>query len=191
MGFRIINGQAYPIGNFQLPEQNINYKNNDNKTNFNDILQNEIKDTCFLDLFAGSEEIGLEAVSRGAQKAILCEKSKEAIEIIKKNVQKTHLEEKIEINSMDFIDFIKNKLQEKPDFIYIDPPYESDYAIKAIKELLRTEKLKLNSTLIIETDKEQELIEQISDLPIMAIDHRRYGRAHLIFLQKYQSDRKG
>ncbi|WP_288221907.1 TIGR02530 family flagellar biosynthesis protein [uncultured Clostridium sp.] len=41
MGFRIINGQAYPIGNFQLPEQNINYKNN-NKTNFNDILQNEI-----------------------------------------------------------------------------------------------------------------------------------------------------
>ena len=42
MGFRIINGQAYPIGNFQLPEQNINYKNNDNKTNFNDILQNEI-----------------------------------------------------------------------------------------------------------------------------------------------------
>lgn len=41
MGFRVINGQAYPIGNFQLPEQNINYKNN-NKTNFNDILQNEI-----------------------------------------------------------------------------------------------------------------------------------------------------
>ena len=39
--------------------------------------------------------------------------------------------------------------------------------------------------------KKQELIEQISDLPIMAIDHRRYGRAHLIFLQKYQSDRKG
>lgn len=41
MGFRIINGQAYPIGNFQLPEQNINYKNN-NKSSFNDILQNEI-----------------------------------------------------------------------------------------------------------------------------------------------------
>lgn len=41
MSFRVINGQAYPIGNFQLPEQNINYKNN-NKTNFNDILQNEI-----------------------------------------------------------------------------------------------------------------------------------------------------
>lgn len=42
MGFRIINGQAYPIGNFQLPEQNINYKNNDNKTNFSDVLQTEI-----------------------------------------------------------------------------------------------------------------------------------------------------
>ena len=41
MGFRIINGQAYPIGNFQLPEQKVNYKDN-NKTNFNDILQNEI-----------------------------------------------------------------------------------------------------------------------------------------------------
>lgn len=188
---RIIAGKLKGTKLFTLEGKNTRPTLDRVKESLFNILQNEIKDTCFLDLFAGSGAIGLEAVSRGAQKAILCEKSKEAIEIIKKNVQKTHLEEKIEINSMDFIDFIKNKLQEKPDFIYIDPPYESDYAIKAIKELLRTEKLKLNSTLIVETDKEQELIEQISDLPIMAIDHRRYGRAHLIFLQKYQSDRKG
>ena len=46
------------------------------------ILQNEIKDTCFFFFFSGRGHIGLEAVSRGAQKAILCEKSKENIEII-------------------------------------------------------------------------------------------------------------
>ena len=48
------------------------------------IIQNEIPGSIFLDLFSGSGAIGLEAVSRGAQKAILCDKSKEAMKIIKK-----------------------------------------------------------------------------------------------------------
>ena len=50
----------------------------------------------FLDLFSGSGAIGLEAISRGAKKAILCDKSKDAINIIKKNIEKTHLEQNVE-----------------------------------------------------------------------------------------------
>lgn len=43
MGFRVINGQAYPVGNFNLPSESINENYNNKKVNFNDILQNEIK----------------------------------------------------------------------------------------------------------------------------------------------------
>ena len=53
------------------------------------IIQSEIRNGIFLDLFAGSGAIGLEAVSRGAKKAILCDNNKQAIQIIKKNIEKT------------------------------------------------------------------------------------------------------
>lgn len=137
------------------------------------------------------ELVGLEAASRGAKKVLLCDKSKEAIKIIKKNVQKTKLQEKIEIYNLDFIDLIQNRIYEKPDFIYIDPPYESDFAVRAVQEFLKVDKVKLSSIFIIETDKKTEVIEKIKKLPVDIIDYRRYGRAHLIFLQKCQSDRKG
>lgn len=155
------------------------------------ILQSQIRDCCFLDLFSGSGAIGLEAVSRGAKKAILCDASKDAIKIIKKNIQKTKLQEKVEIYTLDFMRFIQDKLHEKPDFIYIDPPYRSDFAIKAIQEFLKLGKLKLSSIFIVETDNEEEFIAQIDNLPIEIIDRRKYGRVHLIFLQRCQSVRKG
>ena len=56
-----------------------------------------------LDLFAGSGALGLEALSRGANKAILCDKSYEAIEIIKKNINKTHFEEKTKVLCKFFV----------------------------------------------------------------------------------------
>lgn len=55
------------------------------------IIQSEIRESVFLDIFAGSGAIGLEAVSRGAKKAILCDNNKQAIQIIKKNIEKTRV----------------------------------------------------------------------------------------------------
>ena len=55
------------------------------------IIQSEIRERIFLDIFAGSGAIGLEAVSRGAKKAILCDNNKQAIQIIKKNIEKTRI----------------------------------------------------------------------------------------------------
>lgn len=188
---RIIAGTAKGTKLYTLEGKNTRPTLDRVKESLFNILQNEIKDCYFLDLFSGSGAVGLEAASRGAKKVVLCEQSKEAVQIIKKNIQKTHLQEKVEIYVLDFIRFIQDKLHEKPDLIYIDPPYRSDFAVKAIREFLRTEKIKLTSIFIVETDREQEFIKQIDDLPIEIIDHRRYGRAHLIFLQKCQSDRKG
>ena len=74
------------------------------------IINNCISGSIFLDLFAGSGSIGIEAASRGANKVIMCEKSKDAAQIINKNIEKTRLNETIKLYNMDF-EKCKNKVR--------------------------------------------------------------------------------
>ena len=130
------------------------------------------------------ELVGLEAVSRGAKKAILCEKEKRAIEIIKKNIEKTHAEEKIELYQTSFEEFLKNKLEEMPNITFLDPPYNTDFAYQAIKIMEQKNFICENSIIIIETDQEERIKKELEKLNIEITDTRKYGRAYLIFLSK-------
>ena len=147
------------------------------------IIQNETIDSIFLDLFSGSGAIGLEAASRGARKVILCDKSKEAINIINKNIEKTHLKEKVELYNLDYETLLKTKIKENLDVIYIDPPYESNFAIKALELIIEKGLTNEDSTLIIETDDEIKILKELEKLEIKITDKRKYGRAILIFLK--------
>lgn len=147
------------------------------------IIQNDIEESVFLDLFSGSGAIGLEALSRGAKKAILCDKNKEAINIIKKNISKTHFEKSVEIYNTDFIECLK-KQKENIDIIYIDPPYQTRYIETALEILQKSEAVTEKTKIILETDNEQRIIEEIKDLKFEIIDKRKYGIAHIIFLRK-------
>ena len=145
------------------------------------ILQNDIKDCKFLDLFGGSGAIGLEAASRGAKKVIICDKSKEAIKIINKNIEKTHLKDKINVYNLDYENFLKNVIHEQCDLIYIDPPYDSNYAINALKIILENKLANTNTKIIIETDNEKRILNEIQDIRINLYDKRKYGRAEILF----------
>lgn len=147
------------------------------------IIQNELEETTFVDLFSGSGAIGLEAISRGAKKAILCDKSKEAIEIIKSNAEKTHFQEKTEIINTDFEKCLKN-IKEKVDIIYIDPPYKTDYILKSLEILEKSEIIKKETKIILETDNEERILKQIENLKFEIIDKRKYGIANIIFLKR-------
>lgn len=149
------------------------------------IIQNEIPNSIFVDVFSGSGAIGLEAYSRNAKKVILCEKSNKAISIIKKNIEKTHAEKQVEVYHGDYKDFICYNLREKPDIIYIDPPYKTDYAIDVINLLIKHDLIKKNTIIIIETDRVQEIEDNLKNIKnIKIIDKRKYGRASIIFIQK-------
>ena len=150
------------------------------------IIQNEIQDCIFLDLFSGSGAIGLEASSRGAKKAILCENSSKAINIIEKNIEKTHLKENIILIKNDFRKFLEKYQASKIDIVYIDPPYETDYAYRATKIITQKEILNPNGIIIIETDDKERIIEQLSNLKdkIQIQEIREYGRVKLIFLRQ-------
>ncbi len=181
---RIIGGKAKGTKLYTLEGDNTRPTLDRVKESLFNIIQRDIPESIFLDLFSGSGAIGLEAVSRGAKKAILCDKSKEAISIIKKNIEKTHLENQIELYQLPFEKLLNDKIEEKIDIIYIDPPYKTDFVYNAIKIILDKNLINENSIVIIETDEEERIIKQIEKLNIEIVNQRKYGRAHLIFIKK-------
>ena len=180
---RIISGTARGTKLYTLEGQTTRPTLDRVKESLFNIIQNEIPNSIFLDLFSGSGAIGLEAASRGAKKAILCDKSKDAIQIIKKNIEKTHLSGKVELYNLDYEALLKNKVKEKLDIVYIDPPYDSDFVIKSIKCIIEQKLADENSVIIIETDDEQRILKDLENLEIEVTDTRKYGRASLIFLK--------
>lgn len=181
---RIIGGKARGTKLYTLEGENTRPTLDRVKEALFNIIQTEIPNSIFLDLFSGSGAIGLEAVSRGAKKAILCDKSKDAIKIIEKNIKKTHLEEKIEYYQLPFEILLNNKIKDLIDIAYIDPPYKTDYAYESLKILIDNKMLKKDSYIIIETDDEERIIEQIKKIKVDIIDQRKYGRVYLIFLKE-------
>ena len=146
------------------------------------IIQSEIDGAQVLDLFAGSGAIGLECLSRGAEKAVLCDKSKEAIEIIKKNIEKTHMEEKAQVFNTDFETCLEKVKAQQFDIIYLDPPYATDYILKSLEKILQFNIAKEESQIIIETDDAERIKKEIKNLDVEIVDKRKYGRATIIFL---------
>lgn len=181
---RIIGGKAKGTKLYTLEGNNTRPTLDRVRESLFNILQPKIQDSIFLDLFSGSGACGIEAVSRGAKQAILCDNSKQAIQIIKKNREKTHTEEQVEVYQTDFKELIRNKLKEKIDIVFIDPPYQTNFAYEAVKLLLENNLVKEESTIIIETDQEKTVIEQLKDLNIEIMDERKYGRVYLIFLSQ-------
>ncbi len=91
------------------------------------MLQFDIEGRNVLDLFAGSGQLGLEALSLGANKAVFIDLSREAVDIIIANAKKTHLYEKCRVSVSDYSAFLKGvnlrDAKEKFHIIFVDPPY--------------------------------------------------------------------
>ena len=110
---RIISGTARGTKLFTLTGDNTRPTLDRVKESLFNIINRKIYEAKVLDLFAGSGAIGLEFASRGAEKVVLCDNSKEAINIINKNIEKTHLKEKVELIKSDAIIALEKLKKEK------------------------------------------------------------------------------
>lgn len=180
---RIISGKAKGTKLYTLEGENTRPTLDRVKESIFNILQNDIEDANVLDLFAGSGAIGLEFLSRGAKKAVLCDKSKEAIEIIKKNIEKTHMESKSEVLNVDYETCLQKVKNQHFDIIYLDPPYITDYIVKSLTKIIDFGIINNEGIIIIETDDEKRILEGIKNIEVQIVDKRRYGRATIIFLK--------
>lgn len=146
----------------------------------------ELQEAVVLDLFSGSGALALESLSRGAKKAYLCDNSFKAQKVIEKNIEKTRLSEKailIKKDCYSALEYFKdNKI--KFDIIFLDPPYKTDYNIKTTDLILKYDLLNEDGKIVIETDNEKEVLEDLAEFPLDIIDVKKYGRVTLIFAKR-------
>lgn len=180
---RVISGKARGTNLYTLKGNNTRPTLDRIKETLFNIIQGYLPNANVLDLFAGSGALGIEAISRGASKACFCDKSYDAIKIIKKNIEKTHLEKQAEVIQGDYLQCIR-QLGKEYDIIFIDPPYKANIAISAIEEILKNNLLAKDGIIILETDEDERDMQELEKVDINITDFRKYGRVRLIFLSR-------
>lgn len=146
------------------------------------IIQTRIVDAKVLDLFAGSGAMAIECLSRGAEKAVLCDKQHIAIKMVKQNLERTKFVDKAEVYNVDYKVCLEKLKNEKFDIIFVDPPYKMNIAVDSIKRIIELDLLAKDGIIVLETDDEKRELEGLEKLEIDVHDVRKYGRVKLLFL---------
>ena len=159
------------------------------------MLQFELRDRTVLDLFAGSGQMGLEAISRGAGKAVLVDASPKAIDIIKKNVEKTHFEKECTVLCADYTDVLRSRRPGMPErfgLVVIDPPYAKRLVCPALDLLLAGDWLEEGAFIVCES-AEENIFEGHEALAEHFEVRRRakYGAATVTVLCYHKEERHG
>jgi len=123
-------------------------------------IQFEIEQATVLDLFAGSGQLGIEALSRGARLAVFVENGADAHSIIMRNLNNTGLMNSSRVARMDAIAYLKNA-KDKFDIIFLDPPYDTNLAAEALP--LCAGIAAPAGVIICETEKRTQLPETVGE----------------------------
>ncbi len=144
------------------------------------IIGEKIVDSVCLDLFAGSGALGIEAISRGAKTVCLNDNHKEAIKIIKANIDSLkNLSSDVYISFKDYNVFLSDDSR-KYDIVFLDPPYSMKIVNEIIACLVIKNKLNDNSIIVVETLKE----DKINTKDFSKVKEYVYGKTKLTILWK-------
>lgn len=142
------------------------------------LIQFDVDGAVVLDLFSGTGALGIEAISRGAKKTYLIDSNDKAIKIIKENLK--GVDGDYEVIKSDYLNFLSSAKQ-KFDIVLLDPPYKTDFGIKAIELLMEKYLLNENAIIIFETSNE---LNFELNYPSFEIDKRKYGSVAVYKLTK-------
>ncbi len=135
------------------------------------IIQFSIEGSVFLDAFAGSGQMGIEALSRGAEKAYFIDNSKKSLNIIKRNIELCGFENKAIVRASDTISFLSGTM-EKFDVVFLDPPYRTGLLQKALE--LVPKAVSPKGCIICEHPKDEELPDSTGNFKLKK--NYRYGK---------------
>ena len=120
------------------------------------IIQFDIPGATVLDLFGGTGQLGIEALSRGAKKAVFVDSNDSACKLIRENLRKTKLESDTMIVRSDYMDYL-NRAKDRFDIIFLDPPYAEVFLENALKRITEIDILQSGGIIITERPLEKEL----------------------------------
>ncbi len=142
------------------------------------MIQFELDDKKVLDLFAGSGQLGIEALSRGARHCTFVENNKQAMKIVENNVSHCQLQDKAKFVLSDAAAFLSAK--NNFDIAFLDPPYKQGIIEKCLPKLLPM--MSEDGIVVCETSRDESLPENISDWYADRV--RNYGKTKLTLYRR-------
>jgi len=131
----------------------------------------DIEGRRVLDLFAGTGQLGIEALSRGARSAVFVDLSPEAVKLIRENLKLSAFSDLAFVYARDALKYLEGC--ERFDLIFLDPPYDTPLAKRALEKIIEFDKLNTNGIIIIETKADS--VAPVVSSPYFMQKEYRYG----------------
>ncbi len=142
-------------------------------------IQFDIEGRRVLDLFAGSGQLGIEALSRGAESAVFVDSSNASVKIIKQNIENTGFQNKAKVYSSDYSSFTATS-RDTFDIVFLDPPYKQGLLLPSLKSVLPL--MSDYGIIICEYPPETEIPEELGGFAVAKT--YRYGKINVSVYRK-------
>jgi 16S rRNA (guanine966-N2)-methyltransferase len=153
------------------------------ETLFN-MIQFDIQGASFLDLFAGSGAIGIEALSRGAKEAVFVDNAKAAYECVTENLKHTKLEASATVYKQDvFLALTMMEYQRKFDVVFMDPPYHKELEQKVLEYFTTSSLVDTDTLIIFEAALDTDL-RFLDNLPYEVVKIKQYKTNMHVFVKR-------
>lgn len=153
---RVITGKARGV-NLKTPEGQQTRPTTDRvKEAIFSIIHFDIPGARVLDLFGGTGQLGIEALSRGAKSAVFVDSGDKACVLIKENLRRTKLEADGKVIRADYLEYLK-RCRERFDIVLLDPPYAEVFLENALKKLAEIDILETGGIIVAERPVGKEL----------------------------------
>lgn len=150
------------------------------------ILMGHFEDARVLDLFAGTGNLGIEALSRGAREVVFVEKNPRSILIVRENLKKLKVTEPTQVIQKDVLSYLKSYEGEPFDVIFADPPFTQKMAHDVMLAMSTSRAFADHTVMTIESEARERMDDQYENL--IRYDHREFGDKILSFFKKNLSE---
>ncbi len=145
------------------------------------VIQFDIPGARILDLFAGTGQLGIEALSRGAKEAVFVDAGEPAVKLVKENLRRTKLENQARVVKGDYLSFLKT-CRDSFDIIFLDPPYAEVFLENALKSISEIDILHSGGIIVTERPLGKDLETHIPGF-VRSRDYK-YGKTVITLYRK-------
>lgn len=178
---RVVAGDARGRKLKELPGMDTRPTTDKVKESLFNIIQFEIEGRRVLDLFGGTGQLGVEALSRGAERCTFVDQRREAVSVIRENLRLCGYEDRARVLQGDAISFLTS-CREKFDLIFLDPPYQTDLLEQSIHEIIAFDILREHGIIVCEHPADRSLPP--ADAPYVWGKNYRYGKIALTLCRR-------
>ena len=147
------------------------------------MISGYLQDSIVLDLFSGTGNLGLEAISRGAARVYFADRDRTSVALTKDNIRHCRVEDRAEVLHADYISVL-NRFQYEADVIFLDPPYEAGYLENCLRLIGEKGILAEDGIVVAEHSHSEILPETVAGLVL--IKTKRYGKISISLYERQE-----